>query len=256
MTAPRWWLVALVVTTGYLAAAWIVVFFFEIYQREPRWCPSFVNFNYYLFFREGSFTEVLQYVTLLLSAVMVAGILAHRYQRGELLSAGWALLLLGLVLLYIEDAHNTRHMLTALAGVDRGAPLAQAAIELGYYALLGGVMMGGLWWILKEARSPRVGITLFLVAYPTYGAIALASATRHIGEWYRQVGSWLLGHFPERIFLPGVETAFALCDPIDAFLFMDGMVEESIELLAAALLLAAVLVHYEAEKQRPNEVDK
>ena len=87
------------------------------------------------------------------------------------------------------------------------------------------------------------GRILLYCGYVTYAAVALASVTRNLGDWYRVAGSWILQAMPQEITTPW-GTLVYFCQRPDPFVFMDGLLEESIELLAVSLLLSAVLVHY------------
>ncbi|MCG5528626.1 MULTISPECIES: hypothetical protein [Halorhodospira] len=203
------------------------------------------------FFDEAGIVERAQHVYLALGAVFSAGCVAYKTKNHQP-SAGWWILAAGFLLLYLEDAHNTRHYIArTLLDIDRETPLLQATIELSYYAFLASVMLLALFFLLRSGTLPQLARRLFLIGYPLYGLIAFASATRNVGDWYRVVGSWIQKRLIEgRTISPPWSDEVYTCTAISSFHFMDGLVEESIELIAATLLLAAVLYCFQ-EYRKP-----
>ncbi|MCG5539474.1 hypothetical protein, partial [Halorhodospira sp. 9622] len=192
------------------------------------------------FFIEAGPVEKAQHVCLALGFVFSAGCFAYQIKNKQS-TAGWWALTAGFFFLYLEDAHNTRHYITrTLLDVDRETPVLQASIELSYYAFLASVMVLALFLLLRSGTLPKLAKRLFLIGYPLYGLIAFASATRNVGDWYRVVGSWIQERLIEgrTISFPWSDATYE-CAAISSFVFMDGLVEESIELVAATLLLAA-----------------
>ncbi|MCG5541949.1 MULTISPECIES: hypothetical protein [unclassified Halorhodospira] len=211
----------------------------------------FDKFTTFYFFTEAGPIEILQHAYLALGFVFSAGCLAYQAKSHQP-TAGWWALAAGFLLLYLEDAHNTRHYVAGdLLAIDNTTPVLQATVELSYYAFLASGMVLALFLLLRSGKLPQLARRLFLIGYPVYGLIAFASATRNVGDWYRVVGSWIQERLIEgrTISLPWSDEVYT-CTAISSFEFMDGLVEESIELIAATLLLAAVLYCFQ-EYRKP-----
>jgi hypothetical protein len=159
------------------------------------------------------------------------------------------------VLLLIEDAGNVRHALagygqTLLGNRILGYPTSMF-IEVPFFALLAAVPLyavvrhGHEVWAFVAARRYLV------TGYALYALAAIASGLRRLGhyEWLGRRANELLGG---RIPLgPYEDTA------VGYRLIVDFMIEESVELLAAACLVATVLACFEevrraADPSRPS----
>ncbi len=102
-------------------------------------------------------------------------------------------------------------------------------------------MVASLVLILKQRKNNIMGKHLFLSGYFFYGLAAFASASRHIGNWYAVVGTKILDFI-----ISGRELSWSASSL--GFFFMDLVVEESMELMGATFLLAAVLVYLPLSK--------
>ncbi|MCG5539464.1 hypothetical protein [Halorhodospira sp. 9622] len=203
------------------------------------------------FFMEAGIVERAQHTYLAFGVVFSAGCLAYQIKSRQP-TPGWWTLAAGFFFLFLEDAHNTRHYITrTLLDIDRNTPVLQASVELSYYVFLASVMLLALFLLLRSGTLPKLARRLLLIGYPLYGLIAFASATRNIGDWYRVVGSWIQERLIEgrTISFPWSDEVYT-CTAISSFVFIDGLVEESIELIAATLLLAAVLYCFQ-EYRKP-----
>lgn len=261
------WHLPILFVALYLLIAWNAVFAMDIcvLVSDKDYSPA-SDFLYYprlidkLFFAEGSISELLQRLFLILSACLAATCIIRFKKKKAGVTAGWWLLAAGLILLYIEDAHNIRHLLTAFAGESLPGIDAQSdewrtsslrtGLEMAVFALLGAVMAAALILILLQKQSPKVGSRLFVMGYVLYGSIAFASATRKVGEWYSKTGDWILSLLPKEVPTPWEDVTYQCGLHISGFRLMDGLIEESIELIAASLLLAAIIAHYQHYRQR------
>jgi hypothetical protein len=96
----------------------------------------------------------------------------------------------------------------------------------------------------RSFRAAPPASSYLVAGYVAYGLAAAASATRHLGGWYRRLGDGLI----ERIAPSAVELYQAWAPAEDivvevftlGFWFMDLAVEETLELIGAAALLAAI----------------
>lgn len=192
-------------------------------------------------FREGRPTEMLQWLALGGTAVAGAtasGMLSARGRRGH--ATFWLLMSITAVLMLIEDAGNPRHFFGEMARYHLGMP-ARIATELTYFAILASIPLYALfhYWRCPWA-SPAT--RRYLIAGVVFYAIAtMSSGTRDVGEWYVHVGAYI-----DQVVLSGRLLPLAP-DPLEGggtgFHLMDSLVEESIELLGAAMLFASALAY-------------
>ena len=226
--------VSVVVVMAWLALLVIDVDVFGLGLRPPM--PLWVQL-----FNNGP-VEWLQWF-LLAATVFAAAYLASRLWSLHASHAArfFTLLSIGAALMLIEDAGDIRHDLSGYVIGMAGRRVAGLPInlfaEVPYFAALAAVPIyaviryGSAPWKVEGARPYLVG------AYGLYGLAAVSSSLRVIGENYTRLGAWIdetiLGsRWPSA---PGESTAHA------HFYLVDGPIEESIEVLAAACLFALVL---------------
>jgi len=185
-----------------------------------------------LTFGNGGPIEWVQWALLGLTAI-AASFLSARLQSSFFYLFGFVA-----VLLLIEDAGDPRHRLSvyvrAAAGEEIVGVPTSTVVELIYYAALAAVPLYAFWkyrnevWFFTSARR------YLLWGYGLYAVAALASATRRLGAYEAlglMIDDALGGRLPMGPYEPGE----------GHLQFVDGVLEESIELLAAACLLGLVL---------------
>jgi len=186
-------------------------------------------------FREGGPSEHLSWL-LLGAAALLGAASAGRSSGAD--ARFWAWFAFGAVLLLIEDAGNTSHRFARF--MNMFAEVSRDAGRLVVFAIIGAVMLGVLLWFRDQwSQWPSVR-RMLLAGYVTYGVAAGASVPFNlVGAGYQSVGDTLLAtlfggrlsRLPEPVW--GAETDNT------GYVFMDLVVEESIEVLAAALLATA-----------------
>jgi hypothetical protein len=218
--------------------------------------PAYVWFQ---LFMDGGITELLQWAALgaLIVLASVASV-AHRARasvrpvtgvpdperRSEGLAACWALFAVMAVLMLVEDAGNPRHLLTHYVGVITGFSSAATMVaEMLYFATIAGIGVYAVTRFGRDLLRASRTRTLGAVGVAGYGLAAAMSATRNVGDWYIGFGGWLV----DDVFAAPQLVAAVPVGGLDEwdlrFMFVDFVVEESLELLGAAFLLAAVLAH-------------
>jgi hypothetical protein len=220
-----------------LAVAWTAMLVVDVLGwvtipgAEPLWMHLFNNRP----------VEWVQWL-LLGWAILQAGFVAGRLPDDERRLRGFVLLLgAGLVLMLFEDAGDARHVLSdyveaALGSTILGLPHRVVA-DVPYFAVIAILPMLAVLRFGRDAwRSPTARRYL-LLAYGLYAVAAIGSGLRHLGGLYMRVGGaldrlLLAGRFPPPDGGSRWEAAFWL---------MDSVVEETIESVAAAAMLAVML---------------
>ncbi|MTI93994.1 MAG: hypothetical protein FH749_00690 [Firmicutes bacterium] len=109
--------------------------------------------------------------------------------------------------------------------------------------------------VLRDKLHQLSTKIMLLVGFALYGIAAFSSATRNIGNWYVVVGERALNFITA-----GAELAWSPESIIYhvysmSFWFMDFLVEESLELLGAAFLLASLLRFTAHRQTQINSTD-
>lgn len=217
---------------GYLVVAWGAVYAVDIVgiggiaDRLPA--PLWI-----VLYHESYLTEWLQWGTLGTAAVLAAHVGGQaRADADPALGRFWRVLAVGLALMLIEDAGNPRHALGGFAEDALGVPSFTAnALILGTLALVLLYAVAAHWRHLLPLRGCRVYL---VAAYAVYGVAGGLSASGP--RWYHRLGEQL-----NTALFDGRLPPFEMMDaPLD-FLIMDLLVEESVELIGAALFLAAIV---------------
>lgn len=177
------------------------------------------------------------------AAILAAGFIAGRItDPGDRGVRSFLLLLgAGLVLMLFEDAGDARHAISAQVAAFTGPTILglphRVVVELPYFLAIAAlpvaavVLHGRSAWRAAGARGYLIG------GYVLYALAGGGSALRHLGDLYVRVGGAI-----DRILLGGRFPVRDGMAPERAhFYVIDGPIEESVETLAAALLLAGVL---------------
>ncbi|MDV6013719.1 hypothetical protein [Haloechinothrix sp. LS1_15] len=240
----------LLATAAFLATVWAVFLAVDIVNlggigdslSGPVWSGLF----------NRGVTEVVQWVLSALTvaaAAYLAGALAFGERRWPAAASFFFLLAIGLGLMLIEEAGDVRHLIGAWVSGTFGdtilgthhalfahAPVFAIIAWFPVYALL---RYGKHIW-----RVP--GVRRYLVAaYSTYGVVASTALLAHVGLFYVKLGAvidrWVFGgRFPPE---PGQPEGLA------HYFLVDSVLEESIELIAPALMLAMVLAFARALRE-------
>ena len=162
----------------------------------------------------------------------------------------FALLSLGLGLMLLELAGDVRHYLShyghRLLGSELFGLPHRVVFEVPYLAALAALP---LYAVLRYGRAVWASIRMrpYLAgAFGLYALVGTSSGFRSLGDLYTRLGRWL-----DRALLGGRLPGYPGWTQARTHLqFVDGVVEESVELLAAALMLGAVLAFAADVRQR------
>lgn len=183
---------------------------------------------WYHLYQEGGPVELMQWLLLLAGALLASATAGRTCGVEQRVSGAFAA---GLALLAIEDAGNPSHLFRVY--------LDTAWARLPVFLLLAGIMLAvlpGLWNLGSRGYNTR---TPLVIGYFAYGSAALLSQSYVVvPDSYPILGDWIL----DRIFagelapLPEAIWGSDTVAEATSIVFMDSLVEESIELLAAGLL--------------------
>jgi hypothetical protein len=235
----------LLVIGTWIAVAWAAVLLVDIinvggigdHLYRPVWRHLFNG-------RPVEWTQWFILVFLVVAAGYVAGRLSALGERGP--AAFFGLIGLGAGFMLIEDAGDIRHTISGYVQRHIGEEVLglhyQVASDVPYFGLLALIPLyavlryGQYPWRVRQVRPYLVaGVGLYAVA-------AIGSGFRHFGDMYIRLGSaldanLLGGRFPVN---PGHT------QDRSHFHLVDGILEETVELVAVTCLLAVVLAYVNA----------
>jgi len=265
------WIPPLTAMVG-LVTCWGIVYHVDIALNPIAWAQmNALGMAWYALFSEGGVVENAQWL-LLATALSVAlwcwAQILVQNPRSSLRTPVF-LLAAGLALMLIEDSLNLRHMVSdrVLANAFFVEPLpshVRMTWETSFYLALAGTMLASMVLIWRRGALSRSTLALVVVAYATYGLVGFGSALRRLGDWQERLGAYIIARF-ELLGLPNWADAaqriegWRAADPdytyTIGYFLVDLLVEESVELIAASLLTAAVIsVFQETRIVRYQEV--
>lgn len=239
LTARRW-VVMTVGAFGLVGVAVVAVDLFGVLGvatalDDPLWLSIY---------RDSVIVDFLHWAVLA-AAALLAGDTAGRFRAGSdrQLGAFWTLLAVGLMLLLIEATGRPLNFAGVVAlNVGNVPPhLTRMAIV----TLITVVFVVALVRYGRDAWQFRPGRPYLVAGYGVYAVMALMTATAAY-RWYPSLGSWL-----DRVLL-GYRLPRDEAPVLHELQLMDIMVRPSVELLAAALLLALALVFRAHPQLQPD----
>ncbi len=205
-------------------------------------------FMFFHLYREGGVAENLQWLFLGATAVISAFIAGSMYNRERIVFCFWIVMAVAFTLMLIEDAGNPRHTLrgyvqAVFSETERG--MIGTMAEGIYFTILAAIPVYAFWHYRKPVMADRRSAGYLLTGFIGYGSAAALSFTgTGLGTYL-----WLGGKVRSAmLFLADDETAGQWLyyekqagGPFFHVMLMDWMVEESIELMAAAAFCASAV---------------
>lgn len=177
------------------------------------------------------------------SAILVAGFTAGRLasERDRGLRAFLLILGAGLVLMLFEDAGDARHAIGSYVSTVFGTEIAglprAVVTDVPYFLVVAALPILALLRYRQDAWRAPTARPYLVAGYGLYALAGGGSGIRHLGGLYSSIGAAI-----DRVVLGGRFPVPAHLDQERAhFLLVDSLIEESIETLAAASLLAVML---------------
>lgn len=216
---------------------------------------TYTPFFFQHYGRNSGFVEVAQWA-LLGSAIIFTALLAGRfYEQQKALSRFFILMTVAFTLILIEDAGDVRHMMMSYVQLAAGEPdqgVVGTLFEGLYFAILGGIP---LYALIRYGRALQTFGKAWWYIIAGFAAHAIAVSLSFIGtafqmllerDVYTILGEQLVT-FSYRLGtadLPEIWEAWNAENwilPIGFFL-LDSLIEENIELIGNAFLLAGLIV--------------
>jgi len=216
---------------------------------------TYTPFFFQHYGRNSGFVELAQW-GLLATAIILTALLAGRmYEKSRELSRFFVLMTVAFTLILIEDAGDVRHMMMSYVQLAAGEPdqgIVGTAFEGLYFAILGGIP---LYALIRYGKTLREHGKAWWYVIAGFVAHATAASLSFVGtafqmllerDLYTIMGeslvtlSYRLGT-PD---LPEIWEAWNAGNWIlqIGFFLMDSLIEENIELLGNAFLVAGMLV--------------
>lgn len=166
------------------------------------------------------------------------------------------LLSAGLLLMLAEDSLNVRHMMADAYWIPWfesyvSSRQIRMVWESFFYLCLSALMVSALWIMLTSGAPWLLPSRRLILAYSIYGMVGFGSALRRINDWQERLGHWLIER-TRAMELPAWEEAYRRYEAaLEAnpdyeftlgYLLTDHLLEESVELIAATLLLSGILI--------------
>ncbi len=253
-----WWIPAAI--AGYLLLAYAVIWAVDVRRvfgdpaqlQEAGLDPPLM---WVQLFMDGGLTELIQWSMLAAIVILAAGLGArHRgeaasypsNERSAHLGVFWTLVAVMAALMLIEDAGNPRHLLRHYAGLVGGVDSnLDRPVETLYFGAIASI---GVYAFLRHGRDLIAIPTVRVLGALGAGLYALAvvmSAARSVGGFYLALGGWLIDDVLRvPMIVDEVMVSYLAVFELDLrFFFVDFVIEESLEVLGAAFLLAAVVAY-------------
>lgn len=215
----------------------------------------FIPFFWYHFFADAQTVEIPQWIALSLSVLTCGFIAGKESEKNNFRNSRFFIFIgIGLSIMVLEDSGNFRHVIShymSLLFNQHGlrSPV-KTLTELSIYFVLGLLMVVPILKYLKGLNLNKKALALLFGGYTAYFLASAMSATRNMFTWYDKAGEILINILP--LSTPDVweNTASSLENHAGYFplgyYFMDFLIEESLELIGASLILAFLL--YYAQK--------
>lgn len=228
---------------------------------ELTFRPVFV-----FWYDEGGPAEMLQWLMLGGSALVAAFLAGRAYGRDGRAFGFWSLMGLSFVLMLIEDAGNPRHTIRRYVQALFGEPIQGTAgtlSELVYFAVLGAIPLYALARYGLRLAGPLRARLYVLAGFVAYGlAVSLSFVGGALADRFDQTFyEWVGTRFYLLLMRVADDSVRPMWESIEAeegwgylrFMLVDGVVEESIELMGASLFFAGALTFLLALRRRSGE---
>lgn len=259
----------IIFTVSYILLNLILAFLIDLRNINILWLGSLLRamhpespILWLHMFKEASVTEVLQWLCLGSAIILAVALCIDRRREGKTTRL-WGFLLAGLSIMFFEDTINIRHWMAGIFALvvlhtnpDTHAWRASATknyFELSFYAMLAAVMLTSFWQIIRDKTQNLLGKKYLFGGFLFYGVAAFSSASRNIGSWYTVVGGKLLDFVTRGAALEWTAESVIHRNYPLSFWIMDFLLEESLELLAATFLLAALIIFFTHQTQSKEQ---
>jgi hypothetical protein len=226
---------------------------------------SYTPFFFQHYGRNSGFAEVVQW-GLLGSGIVIAALLAGRlYEKTKKLSRFFLLMTVALILILIEDAGDVRHMMMSYVQLAANEPdqgIIGTLFEGIYFAILGGIP---LYAFLKYGRFLQEITKAWWYMIAGFVAHALAASLSFIGtafqmllerDLYTIMGDSLV-NVSYKLGTQDLQMIWEQWNNENwilqiGFFLMDSLIEENIELIGNAFIIASMIVVWQHIKDKKS----
>ncbi len=269
----KWPKIILIVSSCYVTLSFVLYYvidlknFFGLRDFLLRTEGVYFYFTYTPFFfqhygRNGGFAEIIQW-SLLAMSILISIYYAGKVSANKKLTKFLLLFGLGMMLMLLEDAGDTRHFLMSYVQWAAGEPdqgLYGTIFEATYFLLIGGLPVFAIWRYgsaIKEYGKAHLYVILGIVSYAFAASLSfIGTAFDMLFDFniYTKIGE-IFREYSLRI---GGEDLRIIWDNWDAqnwlfqtnFYLMDSLVEENIEIIGGAFFLSAMVALAAAYKEK------
>ncbi len=221
----------------FILAVWRIVYLVDVQGGLPQLAS--VRGLWWHAFRNRGPVEWMQWVFLsltLLYAAALSGVYWEKRDRGAQIF--WGLIAFSFLLMLIEDTGDPRHLMAHYGYNYLG--ISKMKVEGIFYLFIAGPIIYGFLRFWKVPFSfPQTRLYL-VTGGLMYALAASASVFRNQGDFYINIG--------ERLSL------YLVNGTVPGFFFMDFVLEETIELLAASLFFAGVLMYWRLMRENREKL--
>jgi len=263
----------IIISLFYVLFMFLLVFLIDFQGFNILGLRTWIEYNFWYthplfwiyFFSEGSLTEYLQWLFLMATIFFTTLLGLFRRRIESRVPWYWIGLFLGLWGMLLEDIYNIRHRLAdffisnfeefELFPIFWDLISIRTLVELSFYFILGSLMVISFIFLLKDRKNPRFGKKVLACGYFFYFFASISSATRNIKHWYAITGEKVIESLSG-----GKDLSWSAGDqyfglPLGHH-FIDFLFEESLELMGATLIFAAILSLFLAEEKMIGEVKR
>lgn len=251
-----------------LSTSWIICYLFDVKNAlnlaDRLLSTGFeAPFMWFHLFNQGAPIEILQWI-MLAACVLCCGILSEREKSNDKdrRAMFFVLIGIGLCLMLLEDAADIRFDIASYADFfftqSDARGLAGTITELAIYALIAGFMIFPILRYWGALRLKGKSLLYLGMGYLMYAVSSIMSASSGFQDWYARAGTAIVEFLPINNI-----GAWELTDMVFqehgrnplGFYLIDFVIEESLELIGAAFILAFLLYTIEVTNS-PRTTDR
>lgn len=222
-----------------------------LYQWSQK-SIRFINTRPFMFnhlYCNRGIAEILQWIFLGGSALFSMFIAGFMYGRHQIIFLFWTIMSVAFTLMLIEDAGDPRHTISTYFGLLFSSDIAPKMVEGVYFTILAAIPIYALLQYRKPVMADNRTARYLIAGFSGYATAAFFSFTGDFSFREESFYTWAGGMIRSAMLSVSdkeTELQWSIYDneqgwPVINYFLMDSMVEESIELMAAAAFCASAV---------------